>query len=351
MTEGLVFPSSEMIRFGSDLLCAAGMARDQADTTSRLLVLADMMGRRTHGLSLLPLYIDQLEQNLMTPDGEPEVIRDTGATVVWDGRYLSGLWLTDKALNLAFERVKTYGVVTVAIRCSHHIACLAALAKQATDRGLIAIIANSDPAGKVVAPYGGVEPVLTPDPLAIGYPGREFPVLIDICASITTLSMVRRHVAEGTNFEHPWLLDAKGVPTTDPRVIEHADPRGSIMPLGGFDYGHKGFALALMVEALSQGLSGHGRKENPKRWGGNTFLQVMDPEAFAGSDVFLDEMDYTGERCRTSKPVKEDVPVRLPGEQAVRNIAKAERDGIVWDGLTWDKLSLYAGRLNVRIPS
>lgn len=351
MSEDLVFPSLEMVRFGSDLLSAAGMVRPQADITSRLLVLADMMGRRTHGLSLLPLYIDQLEQKLMTPGGEPEVIRDTGATVVWDGRYLSGLWLTDKALNLAFERVKTYGTVSVAIRCSHHIACLAALTKQATDRGLIAIITNSDPAGKIVAPYGGVEPVLTPDPLAIGYPGRKYPVLIDICASITTLSMVRRHVAEGTHFEQPWLLDADGVPTTDPRVIEQGDPRGSIMPLGGFDYGHKGFALALMVEALSQGLSGHGRRENPKRWGGNTFLQVMDPEAFAGKEAFLDEMDYTAEQCRNSRPIREDVPVRLPGEQAARNIARAEREGIFWDRLTWEKLSSCADRLKVRIPS
>ncbi len=351
MTENVTCAAPAMVRFGTDLLLAAGMEAEKAETTARLLVLADMMGRRTHGLALLPLYIDQLRQGLLTPKGTPNVIRDTGASVVWDGNYLPGLWLTDAALSLAFERVKTYGVVSIAIRRSHHIACLAALVKQATDRGLIAIIANSDPAGKIMAPFGGTEPVLTPNPFAIGYPGREYPVLIDICASITTLSMVRRHVAEGTELEHPWLMDADGVPTTDPRVVEHASPRGSIMPVGGFDYGHKGFALALMVEALSQGLSGHGRKEEPKRWGSNTFLQVLDPQAFAGEEDFLEQMDFTAAQCRASKPIKEGVPVRLPGEQAVRNIAQAETAGIVWDPLTWGKLGLYGKELNVALPN
>ena len=350
MEKAIVCSAPEAIRFGTDLFCAAGMGADKAETTARLLVLADMMGRRTHGLALSPLYIDQLRQNLMTPDGMPEVVRDTGASIVWDGNYLPGLWLTDAALSLAFERVETYGVVSVAIRRSHHIACLAALAKQATDRGLIAMIVNSDPAGKIVAPFGGTEPVLTPNPMAMGYPGREYPVLIDICASITTLSMVRRHVAEGKNLEHPWLMDANGVPTTDPRVIEQMTPRGSIMALGGFEYGHKGFGLGLMVEALSQGLAGHGRKEAPNRWGGNTFLQVLDPRAFGGEEAFLDEMDYTGDLCRASKPIKENVPVRLPGEQAVRNIAAAEKSGLSWDSLTWGKLSLYGKELDVRLP-
>jgi L-lactate dehydrogenase len=62
--------------------------------------------------------------------------------------------------------------------------------------------------------------------------------------------------------------------------------------LGGLEYGHKGFGLALMVEALTQGLSGLGRKDTEKRWGGNVFLQVLNPDAFAGREAFLTQMDY-----------------------------------------------------------
>ena len=161
---------------------------------ARLLVLTDMLGRHTHGVALCPLYLDQLEQGLMTARGEPECVRDHGAVVVWDGNYLPGLWLVDQALDIALERVATHGVVTFAMRRSHHIACLATLVKQATDRGCVAILATSDPAFGFVAPYGGREPLLTPNPFAIGYPGTRTPVLVDICASITTVSMARRRL-------------------------------------------------------------------------------------------------------------------------------------------------------------
>lgn len=347
MTTPLRHSPAELARFASQLLTAAGLPAGKADTVARLLVLTDMMQRHTHGVALCPLYIDQLKNQLMGTDGEPEVVRDTGATVVWDGHYLPGLWLVDKALRLAFERVAQHGVVTFAMRRSHHIACLAALVKQATDRGLVAILATSDPGGKFVAPFGGRDPVLTPNPFAIGYPGSKAPVLVDICASITTVSMARTKAAAGVQFEHPWLMDNAGRPTTDPRVLEQTAPRGSLMLLGGAEYGHKGFGLALMVEALTQGLAGHGRIDAPNRWGANVFLQVMDPEAFAGRDNFLTQMDFIGDACRASTPVQPDGLVRLPGDQASGNIARAQQQGIALSDATLDKLAACATQLGV----
>ena len=348
MIEPLRYDPATLRQFASKLLHAAGMPAPKADTVARLLVLTDMMQRHTHGVALCPLYIDQLQANLMGTEGEPEVVNDTGATVVWDGGYLPGLWLVDKALNIAFDRVPKHGVVTFAMRRSHHIACLAALVKQATDRGLLAILATSDPGGKFVAPFGGRDPVLTPNPFAIGYPGNKAPVLVDICASITTVSMCRTKVAAGLEFEHPWLLDNQGRPTTDPRYLEQTTPRGSLLLLGGAEYGHKGFGLALMVEALTQGLAGHGRLDAPNRWGANVFLQVMDPEAFAGRESFVNQMDFIGDRCRESTPVQPDGVVRLPGDQASRNIANAEQDGIVVSDATMDKLQACARKLGVQ---
>ncbi|OIQ74868.1 putative oxidoreductase YbiC [mine drainage metagenome] len=338
---------AELTQFACQLLTAAGLPTDKADTVARLLVLTDMMQRHTHGVALCPLYIDQLQNKLMATLGEPEVVQDTGSTVVWDGHYLPGLWLVDKALNLAFERIAQHGVVTFAMRRSHHIACLAALVKQATDRGLVAILATSDPGGKFVAPFGGRDPVLTPNPFAIGYPGSKAPVLVDICASITTVSMARTKAAAGVQFEHPWLMDSNGQPTTDPGVLEQATPRGSLLLLGGTEYGHKGFGLALMVEALTQGLAGHGRIDAPNRWGANVFLQVMDPQAFAGRDNFITQMDFIGDACRASTPVQPDALVRLPGDQASGNIARAMQQGITLSEATLGKLAACANQLGV----
>jgi len=255
-----------------------------------------------------------------------------------------------RAIEQALPRAAAHGLAAIAIRRSHHIGCLAALVKQAADRGFIALIANSDPAGARVAPYGGTEALFTPNPFAVGYPGAAHPVLVDICASITTTSMTRQKHAAGELFEHPWLLDAEGRPTRDPAVLEHSTPRGSLQLMGGTEYGHKGFGLALMIEALSQGLAGHGRKQAPRRWGGNVYLQLIDPAFFAGREAFLEQTEHLGERCRANRPIDARRPVRLPGDQAAAGIERAAREGLGFDEPTRHALNDWAARLGVASP-
>lgn len=343
-------PGEALEAFGRALFVAAGMDAAKAATVARLLVLTDAMGRRTHGLAMAPLYLAELAKGTMEKAGEPEVVKDNGHVAVWDGRYLPGLWLVAQAIDTAIPRAERHGIAAIAIRRSHHIGCLAALVKQAADRGFVALIANSDPAGKRVAPFGGTEALFTPDPFAVGYPGEQHPVLVDICASITTTSMARQKVAAGEQFEQPWLLDHQGQPTRDPTVLEQREPRGSLQLVGGQDHGHKGFGLALMIEALSQGLSGHGRKDAPTRWGGNVFLQVLDPALFAGADAFHEQMDFFSERCRANRPADPARPVRVPGDQAARGIAQAREHGIAYDPATTRALQQAAAALQVPLP-
>ncbi len=155
----------------------------------------------------------------------------------------------------------------------------------------------------------------------------------------------------GEQFENPWLLDSQGQPTTDPAVLEHATPRGSLQLLGGQEYGHKGFGFALMIEALSQGLAGHGRLDAPKGWGGNTFLQIINPEFFAGSDAFADQTNFFGDACRRNKPIDAVHPVRLPGDQAAVLQAKALSEGLQYPASVWKDLSPYAEHYGVKLPT
>ena len=348
MTPAFDIPALEA--FAQALYVAAGMDADKARSVARLQVLTDAMGRRTHGLAMAPLYLAEIRKGGMRASGTPQVVRDNGISVVWDADYLPGLWLMEQAIDTLMPRAAQHGMAAIAVRRTHHIGCLAALVKQAADRGFVALVANSEPAGQRVAPFGGTEALFTPDPIAFGYPGTPNPVLVDICASITTTSMTRQKVAQGELFEHPWLLDAQGVPTRDPAVLEHTDPRGSLQLLGGQEYGHKGFGLALMIEALSQGLSGHGRKDAPKRWGGNVFVQVIDPALFAGAGAFTEQMDYLSDRCRANRPIDASRPVRVPGDQAARGVAEAEARGIAFDDMTWQALAGWAKDLSVALP-
>ena len=340
-------PRTSLTQLGQDLFAAAGMEADKAATMARLLVLTDMMGRTTHGMAQCGAYLREIESGQMTRHGQPDTLRDTGATIVWDGGYRPGLWLVDQAMQLGFARLPEHGVVTLAIRRSHHIGCLAALAKSATDRGYYVTLASSGPHSKFVAPFGGREALFSPNPFAIGYPTRSTPVLVDICASLTTVSMTREKLAAGQHFDHPWLMDHNGTPTTDPAVMEHPTERGSLMLLGGAEAGHKGYGLALMVEALTQGLSGFGRRDAPTRWGAGVYLQLIDPAAFAGEDAFLDQMDFISDACHANAPLDPSHPVRLPGEQAARNIALAESRGVAVSAETAATLKNAAHRLGV----
>ncbi|MFC7736567.1 Ldh family oxidoreductase [Roseomonas sp. GCM10028921] len=341
-------PHGQLSRLAAALFSAAGMEAEKAEAVGRLLVLTDMMGRSTHGLAQLGAYLDQLERGLMEGGGEPETLRDIGGTVVWDGGYRPGLWLVERALALGFERLPRHGTFTLAMRKSHHIGCLAAIVKAATDRGYLAIIASSGPHTKIVAPFGGKEGLFSPNPFAIGFPTSGSPVLVDISSSITSLSQTRERAAAGRMFENPWVLDSEGRPSRDPSVVEGGERgRGSLMLLGGTDAGHKGFGLALMVEALTGGLAGHGRREGPTRWGANVFLQLLDPDVFAGREAFLAQMDFLADAVRASPPIDPDAPVRLPGDRAARLIAEAEAEGVLVPAPLAQALRGHAARLGV----
>lgn len=344
------FSAEALVHWAAELFAAAGMDRDKADCVAGLLVTGEMLGQRTHGLALCPRYVDQIEQGLLTPSGSPEVIRDSGAILVWDGHYLPGPWLVSRAISVASERIADHGLVTVVIRRSHHIACLTPLIKQATDRGLVALLCSSDPAFGFVAPFGGKEPLLTPNPIALGYPGGRQPVWVDASTSITTVGMARQKSAAEVPFEHPWLMDGEGRPTRDPHVLD-AGAGGTLLPVGGLEYGHKGFGLSLLVEALTQGLAGFGRQDSEPRWGANVFLQVLDPAAFAGREAFGRQMDDLTERCHANPPIDPARPVRMPGELGQARIAQAGREGVPMPAGVVEALKAAGDRYGIALPA
>ena len=335
--------------FAADLFSAAGMPPDRARIVAELLVEGDLIGQTTHGLAQAGPYLGALADGGMKADGEPEVVSDRGAAVVWNGQYLSGVWLVSRAMQEGFERVSTYGTVTYVIRHSHHIACLAAFLHHATDRGLMMTLASSDPANDGVAPFGSYQPVYTPDPIAVGIPTAGDPVLIDISASTSTLGMVHRLIGEGGRMPGPWLIDNQGRATDDPTVIND-DPPGALMPLGGLDRGHKGFGLGLMIEALTAGLGGYGRADRPSRWGAAVYLQLIDPDAFGGGDAFRRETGYLAEACRAAAVPAGSTPVRLPGDGALARKRAALADGLILHPSIMPELTDWAQRLNVAPP-
>ena len=349
MNEDLRYQPDALIGFAAALFAAAGLDEDKARTSARYLVEADLMGHTTHGLALVPGYLNQIAAGKMAVDGDPHVVSDGGAVVTWDGRTLPGVWLTVKAIELAKSRASHHGVGVVSIRRSHHIACLAAFLPLVTDDDKMVILATSDPAGRSVAPYGGRKAVYTPDPIAVGIPTLGDPILVDISASVTTNGFSARLNTEGKRMPHPWLLTADGEPTDDPGVV-FADPAGSILPVGGLDHGHKGFGMGLMIEALTQALSGYGRAEAPEGWGASVFVQVMDPAAFGGTDAYLRQSGWLADACHENPPRPGVDRVRLPGENALARRRDGHANGVTLYPGIMAALQAKAAELGVDLP-
>jgi len=345
---GTAYAPAELRKFVAALFRNAGLDLDKPDVVAEVLCEADLIGHTTHGLALAPKYLQEITDGSMTVTGEPEIVSDRGACICWNGRRLPGVWLTAKAMDLALERVGTYGTVTVAIGNSHHIGCLAAYLLRASEEGCLAIVASSDPSQRTVAPSGGKQPVFTPNPIAIGIPTDGDPVLIDTSASITTNNMGARLVREGRRFPGLWALDAEGNPTDDPTVLTAG---GSILPAGGLDHGHKGYAWALLVEALTQGLAGFGRADLPKGWGASVYLQILDPGAFGGRDAFSRQTGWLVETCRNTAPRPGVDRVRVPGEHAFENKRHALTQGVVPYPGVIGALRSWAERFDVPMPT
>lgn len=351
-TGGNRYDAAALTGFAEALLTAAGLGGDMAATVASVLVEGDLLGHDTHGLALLPGYLDELSRGSMARDGEAEVLSDTGPAATWDGGRLPGPWLVTTALRQCLSRAQTYGSATVVIRRSHHIACLAAYLKAATDRGCVALIASSDPSVESVAPFGGTRRLITPNPLAAGLPTTGDPVLLDISMSTTTNGMVARAFRENRKLPHPWVLDAQGRATDDPAAF-FADPPGSILPLGGQDLGYKGFGLGLLIEALTAGLAGHGRADDKDGWGATVFVQVLDPQRFAGADAFRRQMDFLAAAIAADPAAGGrggDGGPRVPGHHGLQNRARRLRDGVVPHPAILPALEPWAARLSVPSP-
>ena len=344
------YSATSLTAFASDLLRATGLDQDKTQAVASILVEGDLMGHTTHGLALLPGYLTELESGSMAKDGAPDLIQQLPAAETWDGRRLPGPWLVLQAMATATAKAKRCGTGTVVIRRSHHIACLAAYLKRATDEGLLMLLTCSDPNSCSVAPFGGLDPVFTPNPLAAGIPTTTDPVLIDISTSSTTNGLANRLHKEGGRLPAAWLIDGHGKPSDDPAVL-FAEPKGTILPLGGIDSGHKGYGMSLLVEALTGGLAGHGRADQREGWGATVFVQIINPAAFAGSDAFTRQTGAVVEQCHASQPARTGARVRLPGERGLALAREQQQGGVELYPAILPALEPWTRKLGVPLPA
>ena len=277
MTGERIAPES-LREFGTAVLAALGVPEGDAALVADSLVQADLWGHQSHGLLRLPWYAARLRSGAMRAVTDPAVLSDTGPLVVLDGRDGIGQVLTERARHLAVERARTHGVGVVGVRDSNHFGTAMWFTRRAAREGFVALLTtNASPA---MAPWGGREKRIGTNPWSIAAPGPDGRVVaVDIANTAVARGKVYLAENRGEPIPEAWALTADGAPTTDPAQ----GVLGVLLPMAG----HKGYAIAFLMDVLSGALTGsavgtgvHGPYEAGERSGCGHLFLALDPEAF-----------------------------------------------------------------------
>ncbi|NND08194.1 MAG: Ldh family oxidoreductase [Saprospiraceae bacterium] len=347
--ENTRYQTEDLIDFATTVLCSTGLAKDRSTIIAKALLESDLMGHTTHGLHLLLGYTDDLSSGQMSKEGNPIVLNDSGSAIAWHGNFLPGPYLMHQALQLGFDRIQDHPTFTLTIQQGHHIACLAAYLEKATQRDLMIILSSSDPRNKTVAPFGGLTGTHSPNPISYGIPTEGMPILFDSSTSTVANGVIVQKRRQGEDLDGEWMLGPDGTATASTEAYFAENP-ATVLPVGGMDLGFKGFGWGILIEALTNGLGGYGRRNNVKRWISSINLQLIDPAQFGGKDAFKGEMQHLVNACKASDTRPGFSEVRLPGERALKKKQEHLANGVWLHPGVLTVMQQCAEKYNVKMP-
>lgn len=344
------FSADAILEFATRVLGQAGASHQIAAATAKYLLEGDLLGYRTHGLKRLYFNAKLLQSGAALGSGEIEILSQRAAVASWDAHFLPGPFVASQAVEKAAAMAREAGSGTIIVRRAQHVASLAAYLQIATSQGLYVSLMCSTPAQASVAPYGGCQPVFSPNPFAMGVPTSTQPVLLDMSFSMTAAGKVRQFWERSERL--PWnaLITDEGKLTDDPKAYIEQQ-QAAILPLGGADLGYKGYGLCLFSELWTMALSNYGRIQGAGDGESNTlWVHVLDPVAFGDPQQAREVADDLLKRCQQSKAIDPANPVRIPGQRALAQKAEQLVQGVWFDQATVGRLQRAAERFATPLP-
>jgi uncharacterized oxidoreductase len=335
----------------SAVVRAAGSSQAEADTVAANLVLANLSGHDSHGVGMVPRYIDAVLEGGLKPNTAAKVTLDAGALLTVDGGRGYGQVVGEQAMRLAIERARANGSCILALSHAHHLGRIGHFAEMAVAQGLVSIHFVNVLSRPVVAPFQGGDGRFGTNPCCIGVPlpGQE-PFVLDFATSRVAQGKMRVAHNEGRQVEPGTLIDEDGRPTTDPGVVVVQQPRGgfgALMPFGE----HKGFGMAIACELLGGALTGSGTWHRPADSAravlNGMFAILVDPVKLGTADAFGQEALAFVEWLRQSPPAPGTEGVLLAGEPERAARAERARQGIVVDDTTWAEIEAAGRKVGV----
>ena len=332
------------------IFAAAGVPSRSASTVAEALVDADSRGIPSHGVMLVPMYIDRIRQGSVSTREEAEVVLDAGAIAVLDAHHMLGQLSGDQAMELAVSKARSHGLGAVTVRRAFHFGGAFRYVQAAARAGCVGVAAaNTRP---LMPAPGGASPVVGNNPLAFGIPnGDEEPVVLDMALSEAALGKIRLAASEGQEIPDTWATDPDGQPTTDPE----AAIAGMLLPIGG----PKGYGLALVVDVLTGVLSGGGFGAGVKGMYADTsvpndcshFFLALHVESFGDLQGFTDRLRELASQITESSRAPGTERLFLPGESGAERFAASAEQGVHLDGSTLENLRETADLVGADLPA
>ncbi len=341
-----VFAASSLERAIEAIIAAGGSGNDEAAQVASSLVEANLRGHDSHGVGMVPRYVEALQDGGLRANRQARVTLDGGALLAVDGERGYGQVIGSAAMRLAIERTSMHGTCVLALANTHHLARIGQFAEMAVAAGLVSIHFVNVLSQPIVAPWAGSDARFGTNPCCIGIPlPGEPPFILDFATSVVAQGKMRVAHNKGEDVRPGLLIDATGGATTDPRFAV-LPPFGAIMPFGE----HKGYGLAVACELLGGALTGsgteHGTPRGDRRIVNGMLAILIDPRRL-DAGVFADQSRAFLDWLRQSAAAANFDRVRIAGEPEREMRTKRLADGIPVDETTWRAIVAAAGKLGV----
>lgn len=345
-------PPATLESFAASLLAAGGLSPADASLVAASLVDANMKGYDSHGVMRVPYYVQAVKDGEVAPGQELTILDEGPSRIVADANWGVGQVQAMRLIKLLSSKAHESGMGLGTMTHSGHIGRLGEYCEKTAAHGLVSMFMVNSHGGAVrVAPPGGKAPRLSTNPLAIGVPYGDTPLVLDFSTSATAEGKVRVKNIAGQSCPDGWLIDNEGRPTCDPSTL-YGNPPGSILPMGGAQ-AYKGFGLGLMIEILTGALSGGVcAKAVPYPKKGNcVFMLLIDPARFGGAAHFQSEVSQLVDYVKSCPRIEGVQEIILPGDPERRLAAARQRDGIFLDEENWNALLKLGQTLGVNAPA
>ena len=336
-----------LTRFAAEILAAAGVPADKAGIAAEGLIASNLRGVDSHGLQLLPFYIEQILAGEMDPKAHGQVISESGSCLVFDAQNAIGQWVAHTCCGHAIRLAATHGAGVVVARESNHFGAAAWWAQKMRAAGQIGLVfCNASP---IVPPWQGRAGRIGTNPICMSVPG---PWLLDMATTTVAAGKIfKAFINDKPEIPAGWAFDSQGVPTTSTKAAYN---KGMLMPLGGY----KGSGLGLMGEILCSVLSGGamandvgGIRIRGRRNRCSQCFIAIDIARFMPIEEFTARVEQLVQLMKSTPTAPGYGEVMVAGDPEWRTEAERLRNGIPIEDGNWDLLVKTAARLQVAVPT